>query len=122
MANELTLQFSMSFSKTGSASLDKRSGNASVTVTGTDVIMATQSIGTSAEDIALGDITTSGYMFVHNLDGTNYVEIGKDDTGTFEAVVKLKAGEYGLFRLATTAPQAKANSGACLIEYAIIED
>ena len=34
------------------------------------------SVGTSEENIALGDITTEGWVVMMNLDATNYVEWG----------------------------------------------
>ena len=81
-----------------------------------------QSIGTSAENIAVGDVSTAGYLFIKNLDATNYVDIGKDNTG-FVAVGKLKAGEMCCFRVAgSTTIQLKADTAACKVQYLLLED
>jgi hypothetical protein len=120
MADEITAQVRLTFSK-GGISLSRGPNSFNVDVSGSDAIHATQNIDTTAENIAKGDITTPGYMWVKNLDSTNFVEIGYDDTG-FKNLIKLKAGEEALFRLTQTTPQAKADTAAVDIEYMIIED
>lgn len=97
-------------------------GTLTIAMTGADFFHGSQNIGTSAENLAKGDIGTPGYILVHNLDATNYVEIGHDETGTFVADVKLKKGEWAFFRCAQATPQARANTGACNIEYVLFED
>lgn len=102
------------------------SGGASVarrfTMSGTNQSFGIASIGTgSHEAIPITDIGTPGFAFFHNLDTTNYVEIGSDTTGTFRPFAKLKPGQFCLVPLAI-APYAKANTGACDLEYGIIED
>ena len=120
MADELTIKTEMSFLKSPTTQVQLQPDEFTIDVTGGDFNYQTQSIATSAEAIALGDIGTPGYMIVHNTDPTNYVEIGYDDTG-FKPTVKLLAGEWALFRHTQATPQAKANSGACVIEYLLIE-
>jgi len=75
-----------------------------------------QSIGTSEEALVLGDVVTPGFIFVENLDVTNYVEIGL--TGSY--TVKLKAREWAIFRLAG-APYALANTADVIIKYTIYD-
>ena len=120
MANELTLTISESFTK-GNLKLSRTPGQIQVTVTGNYFVNQVQLIGTSAEDLYKGDITTPGYILAQNIGPTNYIEIGHDETGTFVADVKLLVNEWALFRCAQAAPQARANTANCSLEYSMIE-
>jgi len=118
MANELTLTVGMTFSKGGAEG--QRSDSIQVTVTGDAFNHNVQEVGTTEEELAQNTILgTPGYLFVKNLDATNYVEIG---TTTTKYAVKLKAKEIALFRVDGTTIYAKANSAACNVEYWLIED
>ena len=118
MANELTVSASLSFSKSGvEASLSY--GGLRFTVTGAKATRIVQAIGTSEEALDLGDVGTSGYILIKNLDSTNYVSI-RPGTGTANCI-KLKAGEIAMFRI-ETAPWAIANTAACNVEFLLIEN
>jgi len=94
----------------------------SIDMTGTNYSGGMADVGFAAhEAIPIVDIGTPGWAYFRNQDTANFVEIGIDDTGTFEAVVKLKPGETALFRLAGT-PYAKADTASVLLEYHIVED
>lgn len=118
MANELTLVVAMTFSKGGAE--NQRSESIQVTVTGDAFTHEIQEIGTSEEEVAQGaEVGTPGYMFVKNLDSTNYIEIGST-SGVYD--IKLKAGEIALYRHNSATVYAKANTAACNLEYWLIED
>lgn len=118
MANELLIEVSISFNKGGASC--SRSESASLTVTGDAFSHEVQVIGTSEEQLAQGaDLGTPGYMFIKNLDATNYVEVGST-TGVYD--IKLKAGEIALYRHNSATVYAKANTGSCTVEYFLIED
>jgi hypothetical protein len=119
MANELVLSASGELEK-GDISFDFSFSGDRVTVSGSHYVDRTQEIGLVAEALDIGDITTCGYAFFHNQDDTNYVTIRSGSSGA--SVVKLKAGEKALFRLATSTPYAIADTAACDIRYIIIED
>ena len=119
MANELILTFGLAFTKNG-ATFNRTTFASQVTVSGTHVMAGTQAVATSAENLGKGDITTPGYLLIHNLDSTNFVQVGYDDTG-FKPVVKVKAGKWAMFELAQATPQVKADTSACNIEYWLIE-
>lgn len=75
-------------------------------------------IGTTEEEIAFGELSTKGWVWMQNLDATNYVQWG------FSAGVyggRMKAGETaGPFRLDGTSVFLKANTAACkVVIYAI---
>ena len=79
-----------------------------------------QNIGTSEESLDTGDLTTYGWLYLKNLDDTNYVQVGFS-TGVYG--IRLEAGEPALFR---TEPAAtvylKANTAACDVQYRWLED
>ena len=119
MADEITLSASFKVEK-GGASFARSTGALQVDMSGSHIAAGTQAVGTSAEALEKGDITTPGLLYIKNMDGTNFVEVGYDDTG-FKPTVKILAGEWAIFRLTQTTPQVKADTGACNIEYILVE-
>ena len=84
----------------------------SYTVAGTVAADHIQTIGFAThEAIALTDAATHGFAEFVNLDTTNFVQIGVDDSGTFYPLVKLLAGQTCQLWLAA-APYAQADTGA----------
>ena len=57
------------------------------------------SVGTSEEDLSVGDISTLGVLCLRNLDSANYVQWGPKSGGAMVAVGRLKAGEVAYIRL-----------------------
>jgi len=89
-------------------------------LTGHGVSRGVASVATAAAALTLAGVTTpGGVALFKNLDATNYLEIGWDDSG-FVAAVKLLAGQVALIPL-VNAPWAKANTGACLLQYTIFD-
>lgn len=56
------------------------------------------SVGTSEEDMPVGDIATNGWLFLLNLDGSNYVTYGPKDT-TMTPFGRIKPGEPAAIRI-----------------------
>lgn len=120
MADELTVVTGWSYSKNG-RTRQLTSVQTQFDISGNGVIENMQSIGTAAhEALVLGEVGTAGFMYARNSDATNYVEIGYDDGGTFRPFIKLLKGEPCQCFL-TAAPYAKANTGACILDYVIVE-
>lgn len=119
MANELTVSCSGRFSKSG-REISKSYSGIQIDVSGDKVTQLIQEIGTSEEALDIGDVGTAGYLLLKNLDDTNYVTIrpGAGETD----LVKLKAGEVAMFRLALDGPYAIADTAACDVELTLIED
>lgn len=71
----------------------------------------TQTIGTTEEEVAFGELGTPGFVIMQNLDDTNYVQWG------FATTVyggRMLAGETaGPFRLDSLSIFLKANTAAC---------
>jgi len=121
MADEYKLTIKSKLNN-GGYKVDWSNGQLSVTQSAEGAASGVQAVGTSAENIAGGDVTTPGYLHLKNLDSTNYVEFGKDNTG-FVAVGKLEAGEEAVFRVADSSTiQLKANTASCNVAYLLLED
>lgn len=117
MADELSLSFTLAFSKAASQTVTQ-SLSGLVTVSGTYTAGGTQLIGTADETLTFpADLATVGYCLFQNLDATNYIEIGNDGSNY---PVRLLAGEKAMFRFNGTI-HAKANTGACKLAFTIIE-
>ena len=123
MPNEITVNVSLGV-KNGFLSQSLNPGTILVTMTGTTATGGAQEIGTStnAEAISMNDVSSAGYAFFRNTDTTNYLDIGSGTGTNFAAVVRLKAGEAGVFRLGTNAPTARANTAAVKLQYLILAD
>jgi len=118
MADEARNSLRFYFKKSGSGEIDWPLEE-SVTVSGTDLVWQTQSIGTSEEAFNTGDVGTFGLVAIQNLDDTNFVTVG---TATGELGIKIKAGEWVKFRCANDALRGQADTAAVIVRYALIED
>ena len=116
MAGTNTTSGSLTYSAGGSSTVYQLS----VPVAGTNFVEGTISVTTSAIAIPLGSIGTVGWMMIINLDPTNYVTVINGSSGT--ALVKIKAGEFALFRCASAAPYIQANTATCSVSYLAIEN
>jgi hypothetical protein len=118
MATEIRAQGSLSAAKNGV------SVSASVSVNpdmaGDQLIGNVQAIGTGAEAIVFGDISTIGYVFLKNMDATNYVDISmvSDATTPF---AKLLAGDFTIIKAASALVYAKANTAGINLQVVAAE-
>lgn len=122
MANEISINVTMSC-RNGSLIHQVAPGTVQVNQTTKKVLDNTQTIGTTAENIYTGDLTAPGYMHVTNLSATNYIEIGRDNGGTFVATGKVQPGKTGgpiEFPDSATL-QARANTAACDVRFIIYD-
>ncbi len=124
MSDEIKLSASIEVKKTTSATvLDASESvtNLLVDMAGDAIHRTVQSVATSEEALSLGDAGTGGYLFLRNLDATNYVSLRQ---GTGQAnFVRLEAGEVAMFRMdtAATAPFAVANTAAVNLLVMVVE-
>lgn len=117
----LTINFTYQNTSTGDEVIFRRTKQ-NITVSGADSIVRTQQVGTSEEALVLStDITTAGYVFIENMDPTNFVEIAPASTET--KMIKLLPGEFTVFRMAGGAvPTAQADTATVQVRYGIIEE
>lgn len=118
MSAELLLAASLKFSK-GGALFEANFQSTYFDVAGNAPNKEVQAIGITDETLNLGDISTIGFVYMRNLDATNYITVGSD--GTLYPL-KLKPGEFFLGRWNAAAIHAKANTAPCNLEYTIIPD
>lgn len=118
MSQELTIQAALAFSKSGAA-ISKTFLQTYFDVSGTAGIQSVIAVGTSDETLALGDISTIGWVYMKNLDPTNYISVGSD--GTLYPL-KMKPGEPMLVRWNAAAIHVKSNTAPCNMEYVLIPD
>lgn len=96
MANEISVNVGVQLSNgalNDAASIQFREDQVAAQLAG-----GTQTIGTSHEAIALGDVSTPGPSLLVNLDSTNFVEIGIDDSSVFVPMVKIAPGQAALIQ------------------------
>jgi hypothetical protein len=119
MANELTVINQISYSKNGKT-LTITPVNIYITCTGNGVSAGVSSFGfAAAAAIPLGGVTSPGFAKFKNLDATNSIRIGWDDSG-FVYFTTIPAGkEITVFLKA--APWALALTAAVLLEYTIFD-
>lgn len=126
MANEITATISLLASK-GGASINTvgSSGAAakSFDMTGVDMASGTFNVGTSPDEAIPipGDLATAKYLYIKNLDATNYVEFSYGTGGSFAAVVRIDPLAAVMFRPTSTTCYLKANTAACDVYWAAVE-
>jgi len=120
MARELKIRFSFEYQK-GNGKVHKVRSTQKITVTGNNVKgLSVQPVAiTKGNLIKPVDMATVGWVYLHNMDTTNYVEFGDDADNPS---IKLKAGEETFVRWGATNVSAKANTAGCDVEYLMIED
>ena len=126
MASEISVTTRL-YAKKSFLVVDNNVGTINADLSGSTSAAGIVSIPTTAGGTALSldGITTAtmGYAFFRNIDATNYIEIGVQVGGTFYALVKLKAGEVGLFRMnQTNPPYALANTATVVLQFTILAD
>lgn len=118
MAQTLSVTATLSNSGTGE-SIDE---TITVTTTGDHEDGGVQTVGTSEETIVWSgtDLATPGYIWLKNLDITNYIQVG-NSTGDY--TIRLKAGQIAIFPLddAVTTLYVKANTADCKLRYKVYE-
>lgn len=112
MSNATTLTAALAISGAG-VSISGTVSGLSITQAGTNSIGNVQNIGTTTEQLTFGDVTTIGYLFVKNLDATNYVEFDLNTPVAGTAFSKLLPGEAFVIPTRQTTIYGKANTAAC---------
>ena len=118
MANEVNVRATLT-AKKGGAEINIGKTK-TITMSGDQMMSNVQIVETSVEAIDFKEVAAPGYMLIHNMDSTNYVEIGVDAAGT-ENFAKLLAGQFMLFPAATATMYAKANTQACNVFICAVE-
>lgn len=119
MANEINLVASLIHAQGGTTV--NATVNKFITQSGTKRVANTQIIGTSSEALTLGDVTPA-YVYIKNLDATNFVYIGYQTACTSgNAFLKLLPGEAFVGHVAQSVLYALADTGNVNIEFIAVE-
>ena len=119
MANEINVSASIRARKSGAQV--SRGESIRVTMTGDSMHHGVTSIatgGTALEHAEAAAEGTVGYVWVKNLDSTNFVTLGTHSSSNH--TVKLLAGEIAIFRAAGDL-FGVADTSACIVEWVSIE-
>ncbi len=109
MASEISISANFSCSKNGATV--GGTGTKSIDMAGTAAISNVQAVGTTTEALVIGDITNVGYLFLKNLDSTNFVQIGLNTpVADADAFCTLLPGEFALVPTRLETIYAKANT------------
>ena len=120
MANEFTITINVVYANGYlKRSILPGAVNASQTTQG--YFGGVQIIGTSEEDLAVGDVGTPGFLWLRNLDTTNYIQIGKKVSGAMESSIKLLAGQSAWLPSDNITWRAKANTASCKLEFVMFD-
>lgn len=121
MADELQFQLTSRLDK--DPFFDQIQESFTIDVTGTGMASGIQVVGTSAEAIVTTDVATLGWCYLKNLDSTNFILFGPDDTGTMKDFGRLDPGEPAWLRLKPgITVKVKADTSSCKMLYKIYED
>lgn len=102
-------------------SINGANGSIAITQAGTDYVVESQNIGIVTEVLDTGDVGTIGYVFIKNLDPTNYIEVGIN-TPVTQIFARLKPGEFTVFPAQPGATYyAKANIAPCDVQLVVLE-
>jgi hypothetical protein len=121
MANEITLTAALSLVKSGQTIQGAVNG-LSIAQSGTNNIGNVQAIGTTSEALSVGDVTTPGYLYVKNLDATNFVVLDLNNPAVAStAFCTLLPGEACVIPTRRSAIYAKADTASCDVFAILLE-
>lgn len=80
------------------------------------------SVGTSEEDLAVGDVATPGWVVVRNLDSTNFVKYGPKSGGSMIEFGRIMPGDQHRFYLSNSVTlRWVADTAAVKVQVLILE-
>ena len=89
-------------------------------MTGDSFTHGVGSVGTSGEILVESiEVGTVGWVFVKNLDASNFVTVGSHATDNH--LVKLLPGESSLLKAGLGTVFANSDTSACMVEYILVE-
>lgn len=120
MANEITLNGSLSYSDSDETEVELAIEDFLASVSTKRPFKAKMSVTTAEVAIGLGPVTSLGLAMFVNRDATNYLEL-RSATGAANDIIKILPGEFAIFRFGSdvTAPFAIANTNTCVMEYVL---
>lgn len=121
MANEITLNQYLSCTN-GNFTTTWNPGQISITQSAIGAQSGVVVVGTSEEDLSVGDVSTPGILLLRNLDSTNYVDYGPKSGGSMVAFGRLKAGEVAQVRVGSSVTlRWVANTASVKVQVLLLE-
>lgn len=122
MANEITVTAQLRVIEGNLDTQRQGAANVQFDITGAKVDSGVQNIGTSEENIALVNVSNPAWCYIRNLDATNYVQVGQDDTSVMKELIRLPPDGFTVFPMdaGLSALRCKANAAACDVYYVIV--
>ena len=112
MANEITASASLAASKNGGSV--NLATNLVASMAGNICAQNTQ-LATTSSALITNLPATAAYLYLRNLDATNYIEIALD-SGNTQKIAKLLPGQFMIYPPSTTTVYCKANTASCLLQ------
>ena len=123
MANELSVTIQSNVAK-GNWKESFAPGNKRIDVDVFGSQAGTVTVGNAAEeDMPIGDVSTVGWLFLENIDDTNFVTYGPNVGGLMQDFGRLEAGEAVAFRLEPGITlRWQANTADVQVKMLLLED
>ena len=124
MANEKSVSITLAV-KNGDLDRSRKVNNLKLNQTNARAVGNTQTVGTTEELLAVGDLTTPAECYLRNLDSTNFVTVGVKPAATYYPAFRLKASSAmplcGLIESGVSL-YVKADTAACDIDILILDE
>lgn len=128
MANEITVQFLATvknggFSMSMQGASDNQQKQFNQTAIGAHAPIV--SVGTSEEDLPVGDVATPGWLFIKNLDSNTarFVKYGPKNSGNMVEFGEIHGGEFAWLRMAPGATlRWVADTSAQKVQVVLLEN
>ena len=99
MAGTLSLKLYATLTNGGYSEIFGSNSNLSVVQDAIGGYAPVVSVGLSEEDLSAGDVSVLGWLFLKNLDATNFITYGPKSAGAMVAMGRLEPGEVAALRL-----------------------
>ena len=121
MVDEMQIQTYLKLNRdSGRVNFTEQPSKLNITQAGSEYTEGIMTVGTTTHvAITLGAVGTPGPSYFRNLDTTNTIQIGTDNSGTFVPAVNLPATEFCLHRPVT--PYVKSAVATTRLQYIIVE-
>lgn len=112
MSNEIKATVSLNINDGSNYRVTIQPNTVNADLSSTVAAGGVQTVGTTAELLAIGDVSTAGWTFFQNLSTVTgaYVDIGGGSTSSFTPVMRLYPGEPALAPLASTTIVVRAST------------
>lgn len=121
MSSEISFAGNLTITPPGSPTCEEDIGFVA-NMAGNGLVRNKLQVGTSAQALPLGSVSSLGVCLFHNLDPTNYIDIIAGPSPFGQVLMRLLPGEKWPARLhPSVVPWAQAHTAACWLDYVIAQ-